>query len=59
MFSSSLDETPRMVEAHMEAARDAAKLHRKVEADLAVHQGRELYAATSPDSSGLRRQIRR
>jgi alanyl-tRNA synthetase len=59
MVSGSLDETPELVAAQSEAARNADKLRRKLEADLAQYQGRELYAGTAPDEAGVRRALRR
>jgi alanyl-tRNA synthetase len=59
MVSGSLDETPVLVAAQFEAARNADKLRRKLEADLAQYQGRELYSATAPDEAGVRRVLRR
>jgi alanyl-tRNA synthetase len=59
MVSGSPDEAPGLVAAQFEAARNADKLRRKLEADLAQYQGRELYAATAPDESGVRRVLRR
>ena len=59
MVSGSLDETPALVAAQFEAARNADKLRRKLEADLAQYRGRELYSATSPDEAGVRRAISR
>jgi alanyl-tRNA synthetase len=59
MVSGSLDETPALVAAQFEAARNADKLRRKLEADLAQYQGRELYSATAPDEAGVRRVLRR
>jgi len=47
------------VAAQFEAARIADKLRRKLEADLAEHQGRELYAAAAPDETGVRRLLQR
>jgi alanyl-tRNA synthetase len=55
LFSGSLDDAPALVAAQIEAARAADKHLRKLEADLAGYQGRELYAATAPDADGLRR----
>src|ERR1039458_4242007 len=46
MVSGALDEVPGLMAAQFEAARNADKLRRKLEADLAQYQGRELYAAT-------------
>jgi alanyl-tRNA synthetase len=59
MVSGPLDEAPALVAAQLEAARDADKLRRKLEAELAQYQGRELYSATVPDESGVRRVLRR
>jgi alanyl-tRNA synthetase len=58
MVSGSLDETPGLVDVRFEEARHADKLHRKLEADLAQYQGRELYTATAPDEAGVRRALR-
>jgi alanyl-tRNA synthetase len=59
MVSGSLDEAPDLVAAQFEAARNADKLRRKLEADLGQYQGRELYSATAPDAAGVRRVLRR
>jgi alanyl-tRNA synthetase len=59
MVSGSLDEAPGLVAAQFEAARNADKLRRKLEADLAQYRGSELYAATAPDEAGVRRVLRR
>lgn len=59
IFSGALDEVPALVAAQQEAARASDKLRRKLEADLAQYQGRELYAATAPDDAGVRRVLRR
>ena len=58
LFSSSLDEVPAVVAAQMEAARAAEKVRRKLELDLAGHQGRELYQNTAPGADGVRRAVR-
>ena len=59
LFSSPLDEVPALVAAQLENARAAEKAQRKLELDLAVYRGRELYAATAPDAAGLRRVTER
>ena len=59
VFSGALDEVPALVAAQQESLRIGDKLRRKLEADLAQYQGRELYAATAPDESGVRRVVRR
>jgi alanyl-tRNA synthetase len=59
MVSGSPDDAPGLVAAQFEAARTGDKTRRKLEADLAQYQGRELYAATPPDATGVRRVLRR
>ena len=59
LFSTSLDETPQVAAAQVEGARDADRLKRKLDAELARYQGRELYEATAPDATGIRRAVRR
>lgn len=59
LFSAPLDEVPAVVAAQAEAARAAEKARRKLELDLAVYQGRELYDATPPAPDGFRRVRRR
>ncbi len=59
MFSAAVDDTPAAVAAQMEAARETEKQRRKLAADLASAQGRELYESTAPDAAGLRRAVRR
>jgi len=58
-FSTSLEETPEAAAAQLEDAREADRLRRKLEIELARYQGRELYDATAPDANGTRRTIRR
>jgi alanyl-tRNA synthetase len=58
-FSAALDETPNLVAAQLESAREADRLRRKLEAELARYQGRELYNAAPPDAGGIRRVVRR
>ncbi|MGO9229585.1 MAG: alanyl-tRNA editing protein [Bryobacteraceae bacterium] len=59
LFSVSLEDLPAVAAAHLEAGRAADKARRKLEAELAALQGRELYAATAPGGDGLRRHTRR
>jgi len=59
LLSAPLDETPALVAAQLEAARAADKARRKLELDLAVYQGREVYGATAAGPDGLRRHTRR
>jgi alanyl-tRNA synthetase len=58
-FSTSPDETPELAAAQLEAIREADRLRRKLESELARYQGRELYDATAPGANGLRRVVRR
>ncbi|HKW99657.1 MAG TPA: alanyl-tRNA editing protein [Bryobacteraceae bacterium] len=58
-FSAGIDETPVLAAAQVEAAREADRVCRKLNADLARYQGRELYDAAAPDSAGVRRVLRR
>src|SRR5205823_6562393 len=59
LFSTSVDETPQVAATQIEAARDADRLKRKMDAELSRYQGRELYDATAPDANGIRRAVRR
>ena len=59
LFSVPLDDLPALAAAHLETSRAADKGRRKLEAELAAFQGRELYAATAPGADGLRRHTRR
>ncbi len=59
LFSGALDEVPALAAAQLETARAGDKLRRKLEAELAQYQGRDLYAATAPDGGGVRRVLRR
>jgi alanyl-tRNA synthetase len=56
-LSARLDETPALVAAQVEAARNAGKQRRKLEEELARYQGRELYQAAAPGMDGLRRSL--
>jgi len=58
-FSAPLDETPALVDAQREKLLDSDRTRRRLAAQLAEALGRELYAATPPDSNGLRRIARR
>ena len=59
MFSGALEDVPELVRVELESARAGDKVRRKLEADLAQYQGRELYAATTPDETGARHAVRR
>lgn len=54
VFSAPLDEAPALVAAQMEAAKSADKTRQKLEAELAVWKGRDLYAKATPDERGRR-----
>jgi alanyl-tRNA synthetase len=57
-FSGPLDDVPALISAQLETARAADKTRRKLELDLAIYQGRELYESTPPGLDGLRRIAR-
>ena len=59
LVSASLDDAPASVAAQLESAHAAEKSRRKLELDLAAHQGRELYQNTVPGPDGIRRVTRR
>ena len=59
LFRAQLDEVPALVAAQQEAANANDKLRRKLDADLAVYQGRELYDRTEPCHDGIRRVSKR
>jgi alanyl-tRNA synthetase len=59
VFSSPLEDAPRLAAAQVDAAKSAEKLRRKLELDLAGYQGRELYEASVPGPDGIRRAVRR
>jgi alanyl-tRNA synthetase len=59
IFSSGIDDLPALVSAQAERLQDAEKVRRKLSAELAGAQGRELYDGTSPDGTGVRRLVRR
>jgi alanyl-tRNA synthetase len=59
LFSSPLDEVPALVAAQLDSARSAEKSRHKLELDLAVYRGRELYESTAPDAGGVRRFTQR
>jgi len=58
-FSATIVDTPQLVSAQLEAAREGDKTRRKLESDLVRYQGRELYEAAAPDANGTRRVLRR
>jgi alanyl-tRNA synthetase len=59
LFSAPLDEVSPLVAAQLETAKSGDKARRKLELDLAAYQGKELYAATEPDTHGVRRAVQR
>jgi alanyl-tRNA synthetase len=54
IFSAPPDQVPALVAAQVEAAKTAEKTRQKLEAELSVWQGRDLYARTVPDAHGRR-----
>ena len=59
LFSAPMEQLPALVAAQLESARIAEKARHKLESELAIYQGKELYEATEPDSDGVRRLLRR
>jgi alanyl-tRNA synthetase len=58
-LSVPFEETPGLVAAQIERAKHLEKTCQRLASDAAQHEGRELYAATSPDDRGIRRAIQR
>ena len=58
-LSVSLDRAPEVVAAQIERIKALEKASQKLSTELALREGRELYAATAPDSGGLRRVTQR
>jgi alanyl-tRNA synthetase len=54
-FSAPQDDTPALVEAQMERVAELDKSRKKMAAELAAYQGRELYQSIEPDVDGIRR----
>jgi len=59
VLSATLDDAPALVASQMESLKTATKDRRRLEDELGVLQGRELYDATPSDERGLRRTIKR
>jgi alanyl-tRNA synthetase len=59
IVSAPFDETPALIQAQMDKARTLEKNLARALTDLARREGRELYEATAPDASGLRRATQR
>jgi len=56
-FSAPFDETPALVVAQLEQAKEAAKSRQKLAIELNTLRGRALYAETPPDANGRRRRV--
>jgi alanyl-tRNA synthetase len=54
-LSAAADELPALVEAQRAELKEAAAARRELEENLAALRARDLYAASTPDGSGLRR----
>jgi len=54
-FSSPLDDTPELVAAQLEQARESEKVRRKLALELAGLRGRDWYSQAETDSQGRRR----
>ena len=58
-LAAQLDETPRLVTAGIERLSQTEKALKNLATELAHIRGRDLWAATQPDTDGLRRHFRR
>ena len=58
-LSVPLEDTPALVAAQVERVRNLEKTCQRLASEAAQHEGRELYAAASPDASGMRRVTQR
>jgi len=58
VFSSQLDQAPALAAVQAEALQKAEKARRRIAAELARYQGRELYDATPLGPDGIRRAVR-
>lgn len=58
IFSSAIDDLPALAATQAERLQEAEKARRKLAAELATARGRELYDATAPDPSAVRRALR-
>ncbi len=56
-LASGLDAAAAVVEKQIERIHELERINRRLTAELAAHQGRELYNSTAPDASGLRRVV--
>jgi alanyl-tRNA synthetase len=59
LLSVPFDETPALAAAQVEKARSLEKVAARLASELAKREGAELYAATAPDSEGVRRATQR
>jgi alanyl-tRNA synthetase len=59
VFSAPLDDAPNLVASQMEALKVAEKDRSRLEEELGVRMGRELYDSTPADSAGMRRTVKR
>lgn len=58
LFSAPIDDAPGLAAAQAQRLEELEKAHRKLTADAAVREGRELYSATEPGPDGTRRVLR-
>jgi alanyl-tRNA synthetase len=56
-FSAALDEVPDLVVSQAKRLEDIEKTCRKLSAETANRQGRDLYQGTEPDANGIRRAV--
>jgi alanyl-tRNA synthetase len=54
-FSTAADELPRLIASHREEVREANATNRELQETLDLCRARELYAAATPESTGIRR----
>ncbi len=59
VYSAPLDDAPGLAASQMEALKVAEKDRSRLEEELGVLMGRELYDATPADSAGMRRTVKR
>jgi alanyl-tRNA synthetase len=54
-FSAAADELPRLITSHRDEIKEANASNRELQGKLDLCRARELYAAASPESTGIRR----
>lgn len=59
IFSAPLEEAAALAEKQARELQTVERARRKLAAELAGYRGRELYAATVPEASGVRRALKR